>query len=173
CFAHQLQLARISVAKKHEDVNSLFSLVTMLVNVVGASLKHCDILQEKHAQAVIKAFNDGRSQCKAQNITNLHRFRVELFYEILDMQLKKLSNRFNETNTELFLCVTCLCPNDSFAALYRQKLLRLAEFYPNDFSPVDLVVLKTQLDIYIMDVGANNKFSRLKGIDELARKLVD
>ena len=46
------------MAKKHEDVNSLFSLVTMLVNVVGASLKHCDI-QEKHAQAVIKAFNDG------------------------------------------------------------------------------------------------------------------
>ena len=74
---------------------------------------------------------------------------------------------------ELLLCLACLCPNDTFVVFDKPKLLRLAKFYPNDFSPVDLVVLKTQLDIYIMDVGANNKFSRLKGIDDLARKLVD
>ena len=30
----------------------------MLVNVVGASTKRHDILQEKHAQAVIKALDD-------------------------------------------------------------------------------------------------------------------
>ncbi|KAH9695103.1 TTF-type domain-containing protein [Citrus sinensis] len=59
CFAHQFQLALISMAKKHEDVNSLFNLVAMLVNVVGASAKHHAILQEKHAQVVIKALDDG------------------------------------------------------------------------------------------------------------------
>ena len=31
----------------------------MLVNVVDASVKHRDILHEKHAQAVIKALDDG------------------------------------------------------------------------------------------------------------------
>ena len=45
----------------------------------------------------------GRSQSKAQKIKNLHRFRVELCYAILDMQLQELSNRFNETNIELLL----------------------------------------------------------------------
>ena len=59
CFAHQFQLALISMAKKHEDVNSLFNLVAMLVNVVGASAKCRDILQVKHAQAIIKALDDG------------------------------------------------------------------------------------------------------------------
>ncbi|KAH9800823.1 TTF-type domain-containing protein [Citrus sinensis] len=215
CFAHQLQLALISVAKNHEEVNSLFNLVTMFVNVVGASAKRRDVLQEKHAEAVIKALDDGelssgrglnqevtlkrsadtrwgshygtllsiitmvpsivdhdidvpnmddlfrtqgRSQRKAQKVTNLHNFRVELFYAILEMQIQELSNRFNETNTELLLCVACLCPNDSFATFDKQKLLRLAEFYPNDFSLADLVPLETQLNVYIMDVSSDNNF---------------
>ena len=38
---------------------------------------------------------------------------------------------------------------------------------------MDLVALETQFDVYIMDVGFDNKFSRLKGIGELARKLVE
>ena len=44
CFAHQLQLALVAVAKKHTEVASLFSLTTRIVNVVGASAKRCDIL---------------------------------------------------------------------------------------------------------------------------------
>ena len=44
----------------------------------------------------------GRSQRMAQKITNLHCFRVALFYAILDMQFKELSNCFNETNTDSF-----------------------------------------------------------------------
>ena len=55
----------------------------------------------------------------------------------------------------------------------KHKLLRLAEFYPNDFSPMDLVALETQLDIYIIDVSSDNKFSGLKGIGELAKKLFE
>ena len=47
CFAHQLQLALVAVIKKHTKVASLFSLTTHIVNVVGASLKRCDILREK------------------------------------------------------------------------------------------------------------------------------
>ncbi|XP_024039563.1 zinc finger MYM-type protein 1 [Citrus clementina] len=113
------------------------------------------ILQEKHAQAIIKALDDGELSSGR------------------DMQLQELSNCFNETNTELLLCVACLCPNDSFAAFDKQKLLRLTEFYPNDFFPVDLVALETQLDVYIMDVSFDNNFSGIKGIGELARKLVE
>ena len=41
----------------------------------------------------------------------------------------------------------------------KQKLFHLAEFYPNDFSLVDLVALE--------------KFSGLKGIGELVRKFVE
>ena len=109
----------------------------------------------------------GGSQCKAQKITNLQHFRIELFYAILDMQLQESSNRFNKMNTELLLCVACLCPNDSFVAFDKQKLLCLVEFYLNDFSPMDLVALEIQLDVYIIDIGSDNKFSGLKRIGEL------
>lgn len=53
---------------------------------------------------------------------------------------------------ELLLCLACLCPNDSFVVFDKPKLLRLAKFYPNDFSLINLMVLEIQLDIYIMDV---------------------
>ena len=43
------------MAKKHEEVNYLFSLVLMPINVVGVSVKCHDILHEKHALAVIEA----------------------------------------------------------------------------------------------------------------------
>ena len=66
------------------------------------------------------------------------------------MQLQELSNCFNETNIELFLCVACLYSNDSFATFDKQKLLHLTEFYPNDFSLIDLVAHETQLDIYFI-----------------------
>ncbi len=67
-------------------------------------------------------------------MTNLHHYRVELFYAIIDKQLQKLNNRFTKSNTELLLCVSCLSPSDSFATFDKKKLIRLAQFYPKDFS---------------------------------------
>jgi hypothetical protein len=50
----------------------------------------------------------GRSKRKAQNISNLHRFQVELFDEVINRELQELNNRFNEVNTELLLCAASL-----------------------------------------------------------------
>ena len=47
CFAHQLQLALVAVAKNHIQIASLFNVVTNVVNVVGASSKRYDILHDK------------------------------------------------------------------------------------------------------------------------------
>ena len=59
CFAHQLQLAFIAVAKYHIQITSLFSIVTNVVNVVGTSSKHHDILHEKHVAMVIESLSNG------------------------------------------------------------------------------------------------------------------
>ncbi|ESR36896.1 TTF-type domain-containing protein [Citrus sinensis] len=69
-----------------------------------------------------------------------------------------LNNRFNESNTELLICLACLCPNDLFAAFDKEKLLQLAEFYPKDFSAIDLIALEMQLDVYIMDLRSSQNF---------------
>ncbi|XP_031256009.1 uncharacterized protein LOC116113999 [Pistacia vera] len=115
----------------------------------------------------------GQPRRKAQEITNLHHYRVELYYAILDMQLQELNSSFNEVNIELLLCFACLCPNDSFAAFDKQKLIRLAEFYPKDFSATKLMALEIQLEVYIMDMRSSIEFLELEGIGDLAKKLVE
>ena len=47
CFAHQLLLALVAVAKNHIQIASLLSVVTNVVNVVGASSKCRDILHDR------------------------------------------------------------------------------------------------------------------------------
>ncbi|KAH9778612.1 hypothetical protein KPL71_007401 [Citrus sinensis] len=74
---------------------------------------------------------------------------------------------------ELFLCLACLSLNDSFATFDKDKLIRLAQFYPKDFSPIELVVLKTQLQTYIMDMRSSTEIARLKEIDNLAKRMVE
>ncbi|GMP79524.1 hypothetical protein CsSME_00035029 [Camellia sinensis var. sinensis] len=59
CFAHQLQLALVAVAKNHDQIALLFTLVSNVVNVVGVSCKCQDIVREKQATKVTEALNTG------------------------------------------------------------------------------------------------------------------
>jgi Domain of unknown function (DUF4371) len=47
CFAHQLQLTHVYIAKSHEDVDWFFELITRTLNVVGGSAKRRDMLRKK------------------------------------------------------------------------------------------------------------------------------
>ncbi|XP_042405026.1 zinc finger MYM-type protein 1-like [Zingiber officinale] len=114
----------------------------------------------------------GRPHRNPLEVTNLHHYRVDLFYGVIDMQLQELNDRFSEASTELLLCVACLCPQNSFLAFDKKKLLQLAEFYPQDFSRFDLLVLDDQLETYICDMRSNKTFQGLKGLGDLSEKLV-
>ncbi|KAG4921415.1 hypothetical protein JHK84_050288 [Glycine max] len=59
--------------------------------------------------------------------------------------LHELNARFDEDNTELLQCVSCLSPSSSFEAFDVKKLLRMVELYPNDFVDVPEVVVRHQL----------------------------
>ena len=76
CFAHQLQLAIVAVAKKHDQVNSFFNVVVNVVNVVGASCRHRDILRENQLLSIVEALeNDNLSSRQGKNQkTTLKRF---------------------------------------------------------------------------------------------------
>ena len=113
----------------------------------------------------------GRSMDKNES-TNLHHYQVELFYTVIDRQLKELNERFIEATIELLVCVVCLSPIDSFFAFDKQKLIRLASFYPNDFSLMECFALSDELDAYIHDMCNNNEFLWLRSLGELAQNLV-
>ncbi|XP_074592435.1 uncharacterized protein LOC141848289 [Curcuma longa] len=114
----------------------------------------------------------GRPHRNPPEVTNLHHYRVDLFYDVIDMQLQELNDRFSVASTELLLCIACLCPQNSFLAFDKQKLLKLTEFYSQDFSRFDLLILDDQLETYICDMRSNKAFQGLKGLGDLSEKLV-
>ena len=89
------------------------------------------------------------------------------------MQLQELNNRFSEANINLLLCMACLNPSESFVAFDKEKLIRLAKFYPSDFLKTDILALGSQLQNYIFDMRNNDMFLELQGVSELAEKLVN
>ena len=103
----------------------------------------------------------GRPRRNTQQNTNLHYYRVELFYTDIDMQLQELNNHFLEVNTDLLLCMACLNPSDSFVAFDKEKLIRLGKFYPSDFLRTYILTLDSQLQNYIFDMLNNNLFLEL------------
>ena len=69
---------------------------------------------------------------------------IDLFFEVIDLQLQELNNRFSEVTIELLLCMVCLNPSDSFLAFDIKKLTRLAKFYPSDFSETNVLAIDNQ-----------------------------
>ncbi|XP_058783055.1 uncharacterized protein LOC131657706 [Vicia villosa] len=132
---------------------------------------------EKHSIDIINmdgAFMlHGKPRRNVEIVSNLHHFQVEVFYQVIDRQLQELNNRFAEVNSELLICVASLSPRDSFYAFDKEKLIKLAQFYPSEFSPIELMGLDNQLENYIMDVCSSEQFSNLHGISDLSRMMVE
>ncbi|XP_062099903.1 uncharacterized protein LOC133805761 [Humulus lupulus] len=282
CFAHQLQLALLGVAKKYDLIGTFLTVVSNVVNVVGASSKLHDILREKQALKVIEALKgrellSGRCQnqesaikrpcdtrwgshfgtlvsftimfssiidvleeIKNDRLNSEQKYEASIMLQmvqtydfvcslhlvknilgitnelsrvlqkgdqdivntmdlvkickkqlqmmrdngwdslveevsnfLIDLQLQELNSRFNEANTELLLCLACLSTANSFSAFDKGKLIRLAQLYPCDFSTMDIKVLEYQLQTYVDDMHSHVKFSALKGMVDLSKKLVE
>lgn len=50
CFAHQLQLALVSCAKTHKDVNGFFGKVNILVNFILSSNERQELLRDEQVR---------------------------------------------------------------------------------------------------------------------------
>ncbi|XP_019087433.1 PREDICTED: zinc finger MYM-type protein 1-like [Camelina sativa] len=59
CFAHQLQLVVIAVAKKHFEVGEFFEMISVLLNDVGASCKRKDMIRENYRKIVEEGISNG------------------------------------------------------------------------------------------------------------------
>ncbi|XP_009627335.3 uncharacterized protein [Nicotiana tomentosiformis] len=96
-----------------------------------------------------------------------------LIDKIIDWQVQEPNARFNEVTTNLLIGVACLNPVDSFSSFDINKILRMAELYPDDFDENITVTLKNQLETYIVDVrDVDERFSNLQGLVDLSETLV-
>ncbi|KAL9667483.1 hypothetical protein QQ045_001844 [Rhodiola kirilowii] len=131
---------------------------------------------EKYDIQILKMeeeYVDARRPRKKTNITNLQHLQVDCFYTVVDLILQEFNDRFNEVNSELLMCMASLSPTELFRHFDMLKLMRLAEFYPNDFDFGDRMALEHQLRIYIDNVRQDERFMNLNNLGALDRVMVD
>ena len=68
--------------------------------------------------------------------------------------------------------MVCLSPIDLLSSFNKKRLIQLAEYYQDDFSIAELMTLDIQLETYIIDMCSSEEFRELKGISDLAHKMV-
>ncbi|XP_004954949.1 uncharacterized protein LOC101779254 [Setaria italica] len=109
---------------------------------------------------------------RAQNQTNDDHFRRKVYIGVIDQISQELDNQFDEINMELLSCMSAFSLSNSFASFDAQKVCRLTEFYPKDFSNNDLLKFELQLDNYIDDMRQNDSLKGLDNTVDLSVKLV-
>ncbi|XP_039003134.1 zinc finger MYM-type protein 1 [Hibiscus syriacus] len=62
CFAHQLQLVIVAVAKNHDGAHEFFEQVALVVNVVCASCKRKDIIRESYKKRLQMEIGIGETE---------------------------------------------------------------------------------------------------------------
>ncbi|CAM9000202.1 unnamed protein product [Rhodiola kirilowii] len=174
CFAHQLQLVIVAISKKHFEVGDFFEKSSLLLNVVGASCKRRDMIREKHQEKVREVIDNheirtGSGLNQELSLQRPANTRWGSHYKTL----LQFIDRFNEVNSELLMCMASLSPTELFRHFDMLKLMRLAEFYPNDFDFGDRMALEHQLRIYIDNVRQDERFMNLNDLGALARVMVD
>uniref|UniRef100_A0A0A9GZJ4 HAT C-terminal dimerisation domain-containing protein n=1 Tax=Arundo donax TaxID=35708 RepID=A0A0A9GZJ4_ARUDO len=60
CFAHKLQLVVVAVVRKHTGIGNFFDMISVLLNVVGASSKRKDMIRDINQELVHKALGCGQ-----------------------------------------------------------------------------------------------------------------
>ena len=115
----------------------------------------------------------GRSRRYYEIQTNDDRYRREVYLGVVDQIIQELDNRFDEVNMELLICMSALNPLNSFASHDAQKVMRLAQFYHNDISSVDLIRPDFQLDTFIDDMRKDDRFKCVNHLGELSVMLVE
>ncbi|PIA65225.1 hypothetical protein AQUCO_00100600v1 [Aquilegia coerulea] len=140
-------------------------ILYLMRNLLGITNDLSKALQRKYKDIVNaiafgenKFIHRGRSRSNAEEITNVHYYQVRFFYGCIDKQHVELD--------------TVLISN-LFSAFDVEKLIRLAEFYPDDFSEQERMVLRNQLEIYEINIKSKNTFVTLKGINSLATTMVE
>jgi hypothetical protein len=110
---------------------------------------------------------------KKSNRTNYQHYRWDCLNSVIDLLLIEFNDRFGETNSNLLTYMAALSPKDSFGDFKLESLIELAKLYPDDFSPEQLKDLAHELPIYIDNIKADERFSNLNTITELAKLMVE
>ncbi|XP_021768492.1 zinc finger MYM-type protein 1-like [Chenopodium quinoa] len=174
----------VALQRKKQDIVNAMELVTytklvlqkmreqgwdtLLNKVTSFCAKHGIVVPTMDSPYVPQ----GRSRRFVEEATNEHHFRVEIFVRVIDLHLQELDDRFNERNMEILICMACLSPKDNFSSFDKDKVLKLASFYPEEFSSFDLMALECHLDIFMENMLNDDRFQGINDLNSLSMMLV-
>jgi hypothetical protein len=69
--------------------------------------------------------------------------------------------------------MSALSPSDLYGQFDKEKLLKLAKLYPDDFNHKDMVNLEHELGFYIDNALNDTRFASLDNITDLSKLMVD
>ena len=130
----------VNVAKKRmqelrsDSWNNFLEKVTSFCDKHGVEVLAMDGDYVRYGKLARKA--------RARKQTKDDYFRREVYIGVIEQISQELDNRFDEINMELLSCMLAFSPSKSFASFDTQKLHRLAEFYPKEFSNNKLLKLE-------------------------------
>jgi hypothetical protein len=110
---------------------------------------------------------------KKSNRTNYQHYRWDCLNPVIDLLLIEFNDRFSETNSNLITYMAAFSPRNSYGDFKLESLVELAKLYPDDFTSEELKDLAHDLEIYIDNVQADDRFSNLNTLTELAKLMVD
>ncbi|XP_058725780.1 uncharacterized protein LOC131597081 [Vicia villosa] len=100
----------------------------------------------------------GCSRVEGRTITNLHHYRVDIFYVAIEKICVEMDHCFSEGSNIILDCFSCLDPKNSFSKFDVDKLARLADIYNTDFSNDDRGTIRDQLDTYVLQMVQTKKY---------------
>ncbi|KAK9677246.1 hypothetical protein RND81_11G130500 [Saponaria officinalis] len=107
-------------------------------------------------------------------VTNLHYFRYDVFIAAIDSQLHELDFRFNDEMIELLSLSSSLDPKRKFQNFKADDIYKLvSKFYPSDFTEQGKLNLKSQLDLFLLEIKEHPQLDSLKSISDLCRWLAE
>ncbi|KAL2512261.1 General transcription factor 2-related zinc finger protein [Abeliophyllum distichum] len=89
----------------------------------------------------------------------------------LQRHIGKLGTAHNQARIK-YECFKNQEKDNSFSAFDKNKFIRSCKYYPRDFSAVDILAIEEQLETYVIDMRSDNDFRGLRGLGDIAQKLV-
>uniref|UniRef100_A0A7N0RBZ8 HAT C-terminal dimerisation domain-containing protein n=1 Tax=Kalanchoe fedtschenkoi TaxID=63787 RepID=A0A7N0RBZ8_KALFE len=155
-----------------EDINhDAFCFVCYLFKDITKNVNYGIFEQAIFGQNTLR--NDGWENFLNRVISFYKNHEIEMFLSVIDLQIQELNNRFDEVKYGIIYLHGFFESANSFATFDKQKILRLAEFYPHDFTKVDLLEHEFQLEMYIVDVRNDARFQQVKDLGGLSCMLIE
>ncbi|KAK9733191.1 hypothetical protein RND81_04G050200 [Saponaria officinalis] len=119
-------------------------------------------------------YGRGRFRQPKDRVTNLHYFRYDVIIAAIDSQLHELDFRFNDEMIELLSLSSSLDPKRKFQNFKADDIYKLvSKFYPADFTEQEKLNLKSQLDLFLLEIKEHPQLDSLKSISDLCRWLAE